>query len=810
MKYIDRFTDRAKNSLCLAYDSACELGHGYIGTEHILLGLDREHGGAASVTLKKHGLSEKRLQECIIGLVGRGVPGTRPAQGFSPRAKRLIELAVRESNRSRRKYIGTEHLLLGILSLRSSNGAQVITDAGGSISRIYSEISGSFGAYYPYLPPDQPFVPKPIKKVETRTLDQYGRDLTEAARKAQLDPVIARDAETDRVIQTLIRRTKNNPVLIGEPGVGKTAIAEGLAQRIATAQVPDSLKGKRVVSLDMSSLLAGTKYRGDFEDRLNNVLNDLKNSGSVILFIDEVHNLVGAGSAEGAIDASNIIKPALGRGEIQLIGATTTAEYRKYIEKDPALERRFQPITVKEPQPAQALSILHGLKPKYEAHHGISITDEAVRAAVELSVRYISDRFLPDKAIDLLDEAAARLRIQAYAPSAPEKAELENRLESLEGERSKAIAEENYEKAAQLRDDESALRVELAKLHGTPPTHAVNADDIAAVVSHWTGIPCSMLTEEEKEKLRYLEDELNSQLTGQREAVSAVVRALRRSRTGLKDPRRPVGSFLFLGPTGVGKTELCCKLSRAMFGSENAMIKLDMSEYMEKHAVSKLIGSPPGYIGHEEGGQLTEKVRRKPYSLVLLDEIDKACSEVFDLLLQVMEDGVLTDSFGRTVDFKNCIIVMTSNTGAADITDGKCQLGFTAHAEDRESYTSRRINEALKSSFKPEFLNRLDETIIFRPLEFEDMVLIAQKLLGELTERIEKAGIKMYCSPKVAEYLAAKVVGSEFGARPLRRSIQTLIEDGISEYLLDGSLSQDDNLWLDVDDSGIVFSFNSN
>ena len=805
MKYIDRFTERAKNALCLAYDSACELGHEYIGTEHILLGLDREPGGAAALTLYKHGLDEKRLCTCIVDLVGRGVPGTRPAQGFSPRAKKLIELAVNEASRSRRRYIGTEHLLLGILSLRASNGAQVISSAGVSISHMYNEISGSFGSH-PTLPPEQPAAPKSSKKADTKTLDQYGRDLTDAARKSQLDPVIARDAEIDRAIQTLMRRSKNNPVLIGEPGVGKTAIAEGLALRIASSRVPEALRGKRVVSLDMSSLLAGTKYRGDFEERLNNVLSELKASGNVILFIDELHILVGAGAAEGAIDASNIIKPALGRGEIQLIGATTLTEYRKHIEKDPALERRFQPIIVKEPQPAQALSILHGLKPKYEAHHGIRISDEAISAAVELSMRYINDRFLPDKAIDLLDEASARLRISAYTPNSSKAADVEGKLEAVIKEKNSAIASQQYEKAASLRDSESRLRAELVKIRSTPATRAVCADDIAEVIADWTDIPCSMLTQAESARLLHLDDELNSSVIGQGEAVSAVVRALRRSRTGLKDPRRPVGSFLFLGPTGVGKTELCRSLSKSMFGSEEAMIKLDMSEYMEKHAVSKLIGSPPGYVGHDEGGQLTEKVRRRPYSLILFDEIEKACDEVFNLLLQIMEDGILTDSFGRKVDFKNCIIVMTSNIGAADITDNRGKLCFAVQAEDRQSFISQRISSELKRSFKPEFLNRLDETIVFRQLNNEDLALIATKLLDDLSSRMAKSGIECTFSPSVSQFIAEQSREPGYGARPLRRSIQASIEDAIAERLLRGDLQQGGSITIDIADNNIAFS----
>ncbi len=804
MKYIDRFTDRAKNALCLAYDSACELGHEYIGTEHILLGLDREPGGAAALTLYKHGLDEKRLCACIVDLVGRGVPGTRPAQGFSPRAKKLIELAVSEASRSRRRYVGTEHLLFGILSLRSSNGAQAISSAGISISRMYSEISSSFGSH-PTLPPDQPTAPKSSKKTDTKTLDQYGRDLTDAARKNQLDPVIARDAEIDRTIQTLMRRSKNNPVLIGEPGVGKTAIAEGLAMRIASSRVPDALRGKRVVSLDMSALLAGTKYRGDFEERLNNVLAELKASGSVILFIDELHILVGAGAAEGAIDASNIIKPALGRGEIQLIGATTLTEYRKHIEKDPALERRFQPIIVKEPQPAQALSILHGLKPKYEAHHGVRISDEAINAAVELSVRYINDRFLPDKAIDLLDEAAARLRISAYAPSSSKAADVEGKLEALVKEKNSAIAAQRYEKAANLRDSENKLRSELSKIRNTTAMRAVCAEDIAEVISDWTDIPCAMLTQAESSRLLHLGDELNASVIGQSEAVSAVVRALQRSRTGLKDPRRPVGSFLFLGPSGVGKTELCRCLSKMMFGSEDSMIKLDMSEYMEKHTVSKLIGSPPGYVGHDEGGQLTEKVRRRPYSLILFDEIEKACEEVFNLLLQIMEDGILTDSFGRKINFKNCIIVMTSNIGAADITDNRGRLGFSGQTEDRQVFISQRIKEELKRSFKPEFLNRLDETIVFRQLDREDMTRIAAKLLDELSTRMSKSGIECSFSPAVAQYIAEHSHEPGYGARPLRRSIQNIIEDAIAERLLRGDLPQGQGITADIEDNNIVF-----
>ena len=805
MKYIDRFTERAKNALCLAYDSACELGHGYIGTEHILLGLDREHAGAAAFTLSKHGLNGKRLCDCVVELVGQGVPGTRPAQGFSPRAKRLIELAVNEAARSRRRFVGTEHLLLGILSLKSSNGAQVISSAGGNINRIYNEISCSFGSHAP-LPPDQPSVPKQSRRTDTKNLDQYSRDLTDAAVKARLDPVISRDVEIDRVIQTLLRRSKNNPVLIGEPGVGKTAIAEGLAQRISVGQVPEWLRGKRLVSLDMSSLLAGTKYRGDFEERLNNVLSDLKNSGNVILFIDELHVLVGAGAAEGAIDASNIIKPALGRGEIQLIGATTPGEYRKHIEKDPALERRFQPIIVNEPQPAAALSILHGLKAKYEAHHGVCISDKALSAAVEFSSRYINDRFLPDKAIDLLDEAAARLRISASASPSPKAAGIECRLDSVIDEKNKAIASQDYEKAAVLRDSENKLRGELSEIRNSANPRIVTEAHVADIVAEWTGIPCAMLSLEESQKLLNIEAELNSSVIGQQDAVGAVARAIRRNRTGLKDPHRPVGSFLFLGPTGVGKTELCRKLSAVMFGSEDAMIKLDMSEYTEKHSVSKLIGSPPGYVGHDEGGQLTEKIRRRPYSLILFDEIEKAGDEIFNLLLQILEDGVLTDSFGRRVNFKNCIIVLTSNIGAADIVSNKCRLGFSGTSDDAQTYIAHRINDALKRNFKPEFLNRLDETIVFRQLSRDNISLIAKKLMDELSLRAEKSGIQISFSPAVTEFIADNCSITDYGARPLRRKIQALIEDPLSEGILKGRFTHEGVINIDVKDNNIVFS----
>ncbi|MDD6189695.1 MAG: ATP-dependent Clp protease ATP-binding subunit [Clostridiales bacterium] len=806
MKHTDRFTDRAKNALSLAYDSACELGHGYIGTEHILLGLDRERRGAAAMVLSRHGISAEQISGCIVELVGQGVPGTRPVLGFTPRAKRLIELAVNEAARANRSYIGTEHLLLGILQLSASSGAQVISSAGGSINRIHNDIVGSFGT--PHNPtPEQTPIPKSSRKTDTKTLDQYGRDLTEAAKRGSLDPVVARDAEIDRAIQTLMRRSKNNPVLIGEPGVGKTAIAEGLAGRIASGNVPDSLKGKRIVSLDLSCLLAGTKYRGDFEERLNCVLNELKNSGSVILFIDELHTLVGAGAAEGAIDASNIIKPALGRGEIQVIGATTLAEYRKHIEKDPALERRFQPIIVREPQPAEAVSILHGLKQKYEAHHGVKISDEAITAAVELSARYINDRFLPDKAIDLIDEAASRLRISAYSPPSPRTISIAGKLEDVLRDKNSAIAAQQFEKAAGLRDTEAKLRDELRRSRTEPSgIRSVNAADIADIVSDWTGIPCSMLTQAESARLLRLDEELNSRVIGQKEAVSAVARAIRRSRTGLKDPRRPIGSFLFLGPTGVGKTELCRSLASIMFGSEDSMIKLDMSEYMEKHAVSKLIGSPPGYIGHDEGGQLTEKVRRRPYSLVLFDEIEKAGDEVFNLLLQIMEDGVLTDSMGRKVDFKNTIIVMTSNIGAASVTGGKGRLGFAGSDDDRQAYISQRINDELKRSFKPEFLNRLDESIVFRQLSKNDLMKISEKLLSELSQRLDKAGIRLSFSPAVCELLTRKGYDSGYGARPLRRAIQTLIEDGISEKLLDGSCTRGSGIGISVENDNIVFS----
>ncbi len=806
MKYKDSFTERAKNALSLAYSSACELGHGYIGTEHILLGLEREQRGAAAILLARHGINEKQICEQMIADLGIGTPGAAPILGLTPRAKRLIELSVLEAVRTKRSYIGTEHLLMGILGLRSSSGARLISSAGGSISRLYGEISSSFGSSHGPAA-EQPPVPKATRKTDTRTLDQYGRDLTEAAGKGLLDPVVSRDGEIDRAIQILMRRSKNNPVLLGEPGVGKTAIAEGLARKISDGSVPDALRSKRIVSLDLSTLLAGTKYRGDFEERLNNVINELKHAGNVILFIDELHTLVGAGAAEGAIDASNIIKPALGRGQIQIIGATTLSEYRKHIEKDPALERRFQPVIVREPSPAGAVSILHGLKEKYEAHHGISISDEAINAAVELSARYISDRFLPDKAIDLIDEAAAKLRIASYTPPSPKVIRIEGKLEDVIKDKNSAIASQQFEKAAGLRDTEAKLRDELRRSRRCAEgQRAVTAEDVAEVVSDWTGVPCSMLTQAESARLLQLDSELNSAVIGQEEAVSAVTRAIRRSRTGLKDPRRPVGSFLFLGPSGVGKTELCRTLARCMFGSDDALIKIDMSEYMEKHAVSKLIGAPPGYIGHDEGGQLTEKVRRRPYSLVLFDEIEKANSEIFDLLLQIMEDGSLTDSLGRRVDFKNTIIVMTSNIGAAGISGNRTPLGFGVHDTDRQKFISRSVNEALKRSFKPEFLNRLDESIVFRQLNREDLTAISHRLLAELSERLEKQGIRLSVSPAVHALLVQKAYDAERGARPLRRCIQTLIEDSIAEKLLDGSISGSGKIYVDADDNGgLVF-----
>ena len=809
----NKFTPRAEEALRLSQEAAEELGHGYVGSEHLLLGLLREEDGVAHRVLSEFGVTDEMVCSVLQRSVGKGVSGAAPSQGLTPRAKSVVELAVSEAARMGSASIGTGHLLMGLLREGGNMGLRILRTVGVDPNKMYSAI---------------------LKKAETapkaaagaaagregdkknKALAEYTRDLTEAARSGKLDPVIGRDKEIQRVIQILSRRSKNNPVLIGEPGVGKTAIAEGLAERIASGDVPEELLDKRVLSLDLSGMVAGTKYRGEFEERIKNTLNEVKKDGNVILFIDELHTIVGAGSAEGAVDAANILKPALSRGEIRVIGATTLNEYRKYIEKDAALERRFQPITVGEPTPEATLEILKGLRDRYEAHHKLTITDEALDAAVQLSKRYIGDRFLPDKAIDLMDEAASQVRMAAES-SSPDLKSLEEKITALHREKNDAIAAQDFEKAAQLRDIEKDYqeqvdierenwRKNLSQNRGT-----VTADDIAKVVAGWTGIPVTRLTEDESMRLLKLEEKLHERVVGQDDAVAAVAKAIRRSRVGLKDPKRPIGSFLFLGPTGVGKTELCKTLAEAMFGDENAMVRIDMSEYMEKHTVSRLIGSPPGYVGHEEGGQLTEKVRRKPYSVVLFDEIEKAHEDVWNILLQILEDGVVTDSQGRKVDFKNTVIVMTSNVGARNITADAAKLGFDGKEKDeKESEDARfaRIREAvmadLKHTFRPEFLNRIDEIIVFRQLTQENIVEIARRMLAVTGGRMAQQGITLQADDDAVTELARDGFDPQYGARPLRRAIQSMVEDAVAEQMLEGKLKSGDTARIRLQDGKVV------
>ena len=812
----NKFTPRAEEALRLSQEAAEEMGHGYVGSEHLLLGLIREEEGIAHRVLSEYGVTDEMVCDVLQRSVGKGLSGTAPSQGLTPRAKSVVELAVSEAARMGSSYIGTEHLLMGILREGGNMALRILRTMGVDPKKMYSSIVQKLNDT-PHTVTSGASTANRESDKKNKTLAEFTRDLTEAARAGKLDPVIGREKEIQRVIQILSRRTKNNPVLIGEPGVGKTAIAEGLAERIASGDVPEELLDKKLLSLDLSGMVAGTKYRGEFEERIKNTLAEVKKAGNVILFIDELHTIVGAGSAEGAIDAANILKPALGRGEIRVIGATTLNEYRKYIEKDAALERRFQPVTVGEPTPEATLEILKGLRDKYEAHHKLTITDEALEAAVQLSKRYIGDRFLPDKAIDLMDEAASQVRMTAEA-SSPDLKALEEKITALHREKTEAVAAQDFEKAAQLRDIEKNYqeqveierdnwRKQLAQNRGN-----VTADDVAKVVAGWTGIPVTRLTEDESMRLLKLEEKLHQRVVGQDEAVNAVAKAIRRSRVGLKDPKRPIGSFLFLGPTGVGKTELCKTLAEAMFGDENAMVRIDMSEYMEKHTVSRLVGSPPGYVGHEEGGQLTEKVRRKPYSVVLFDEIEKAHEDVWNILLQILEDGIVTDSQGRRVDFKNTVIVMTSNVGAKNITAAEnAPLGFDGTEKQKEADEAARfarIREAvmaeLKRTFKPEFLNRIDETIVFRQLTEEDIVKIAHRMLAVTGKRMAQQGITLESDEDAVAALAKDGFDAEYGARPLRRSIQNTVEDAVAEQMLEGTLKFGDTAKVTLRDGKVV------
>jgi ATP-dependent Clp protease ATP-binding subunit ClpC len=810
MKMFGRFTEKAERAINYAQKSAMEMGHNYVGTEHLLLGLVKEGSGIASRVLQSAGVTEEKVIKEIEELIGKSEGTGKQPLGFTPRTKRVLELSFVEARKMGHNYIGTEHLRLGIMKEGESVAVRILMDLGvdpqklfGDIVRMLSEEApGASGA-----PRNNP------SYASTPTLNQFGRDLTELATEGKFDPVIGRDKEIERVVQILSRRTKNNPCLIGEPGVGKTAIAEGLAQRIVEGNIPETLKDKRVVTLDLSSMVAGAKYRGEFEERLKKALDEIRKAGNIILFIDEMHTIIGAGAAEGAIDASNILKPSLARGEIQVIGATTIDEYRKHVEKDAALERRFQPITVGEPTIEEALEILKGLRDKYEAHHRVKITDDALEAAVKLSDRYISDRYLPDKAIDLIDEAASRVRLKAFT-APPDLKKLEEEIEKLKKEKEDAIRCQEFEKAAKIRDEERRITSEYEKLkddwnqkHQTK-TDTVTQDEVAEIVASWTGIPVKRLAEEETERLMKMEETLHLRVIGQDEAVKAVSKAIRRGRVGLKDPKRPVGSFIFLGPTGVGKTELSKALAEALFGDENAMIRIDMSEYMEKHSVSRLVGSPPGYVGYDEGGQLTEKVRRKPYSVVLFDEIEKAHPDVFNILLQVLEDGRLTDSQGRLVDFRNTVIIMTSNVGARMITEPK-RLGFTAGFEDRaRSYEDMKSNVMgeLKKTFRPEFLNRVDEIIVFHPLDEEHTKQIVGLMLENLIKKLKQNSIELMITEEAKAVLAREGFDPTYGARPLRRAIQSMVEDKLAEEMLEGKIKAGDKVLLETDGDKLVLT----
>ena len=796
-----KFTARAEKALEYAQDLAMELGHNYIGTEHILYGLISEGTGIASKVLENQGISAEKIKESIEEIVGVGDEIEDSNQiTFTPRSKRVIESAFLDARRTGTEYIGTEHLLIGIMKEGDSVATRILLEEGINPQILYNELlkvlneEGSNSE-------DEKSSSNKSSYNSTPTLNQYGVDLTKQAREGKLDPVIGRKDEIQRVIQILSRRTKNNPCLIGEPGVGKTAVAEGLAEKIVAGDVPEILKNKRVVSLDMASMVAGAKYRGDFEERIKKALKEVQKAGDIIIFIDEIHTIVGAGSAEGAVDAANILKPLLARGEIQLIGTTTLKEYRKYIEKDAALERRFSPVNVNEPTEEETIQILKGLRDKYEAHHNVKITDEAIKAAVELSSRYINDRFLPDKAIDLIDEAASKVRMKSYTEPESFKG-IKDEIEKLDKEKEEAIRVQNFEKAAKLRDKENSKKKELedAKKEwenkNSKKISTLKEEDIANVIASWTGIPVTKVSQTENDKLKNLEENLHKRVIGQDEAVSAVAKAIKRSRMGLKDPNKPIGSFLFLGPTGVGKTELSKALAENLFGSEDALIRIDMSEYMESHSVSKLIGSPPGYVGYDEAGQLTEKIRRKPYSVILFDEVEKAHPDVMNMLLQVLDDGRLTDSQGRTVNFKNTVIIMTSNIGAKLITEKK-SLGFIQEKENSEKEyedIKKDVMGELKKEFKPEFLNRIDEIIVFHKLEDKEIKEILNVLLANVTKLLKNQGIELTVDEKAKELVINKGTDKTFGARPLKRAIQTMIEDKIAEAMLDGKVKNKINV----------------
>ncbi len=810
---IDRFTEKAREAIRLAVETAGELEHGYVGTEHLLLGLLREGTGVASMILEHYGVTEEKVLALMERLISPAAPTRLKGElEYTPGARRTLEASYEEAVLFKAPLIGTEHILIAMIKNGKCTAARLLNTMNVNIQKLYVDLLSAMGDDAPAGKEELAGKAK-REKGDTPNLDHFSRDLTQMAREGRLDPVIGRETEMRRVVQILSRRTKNNPCLIGEPGVGKTAVVEGLAQLIVSGDVPETIAGKRVVSLDLSGMVAGSKYRGEFEERIKKVLSEIREDGNILLFIDEIHTIIGAGGAEGAIDASNILKPSLARGELQLIGATTVEEYRKYIEKDAALERRFQPVMVEEPTEEESFAILRGLRGHYEEHHKVEITDEALRAAVRLAARYINDRFLPDKAIDLIDEAASKIRLTVYTE--PEEIKnLEEEVKKLEDEKENAIREEAYEKAGEIKKEQSSKLEQIEKLREkwqeekSQRKLVVGENEIADVVSEWTKIPVRKLSEGESERLLKLESVLHERVVGQEEAVAAVAKAIRRGRVGLKDPKRPIGSFLFLGPTGVGKTELSKALCEAMFGTEHAMIRVDMSEYMEKHSVSRMIGSPPGYVGYDEGGQLSEKVRRNPYSVILFDEIEKAHPDVFNILLQILDDGHITDAQGRKIDFKNTILIMTSNAGAQNIISPK-RLGFASENDEKANYEfmKERVMEEVKRLFKPEFLNRIDDITVFHPLSRENIRAIAAIMVASIAKRTkEQMNIALTVDSSARDYLAENGYDEKYGARPLRRTIQTLIEDRLSEEILSGTFKSGDEVTVKKGKDGLIFS----
>ncbi len=811
-----KFTEKAKAVLTNAQQYAMELGQNYVGTEHLLLGLLSVGDSVAAKALEGQGVTETAIESKIMDISNAQELSKTLPKDFTPRTKRVLELSLAEAARMGTGYIGTEHLLLALLREHDCIAVRILLSIGVNVQKVYDDMMAMLGEGEKQ-PSLAPMGKKPTHqntgKSQTPNLDKFSRDFTQLAYEEKFDPIIGRDKEIERVIQILSRRTKNNPCLVGDPGVGKTAIAEGLAQKIMEGNVPTTLKDKRVVALDLSAMVAGSKYRGEFEERIKKVLTEVRNSSNVILFIDELHTIIGAGAAEGAIDASNILKPSLARGELQVIGATTMDEYRKHIEKDAALERRFQPVKVEEPSEEEAIEMLKGLRDKYEAHHAVNITDNAIVAAVRMSSRYITDRFLPDKAIDLIDEAASKVRLlQFTAP--PEIKELEDKLADLEKEKEEAIKTEEFEKAGQIKQAQNQLNQQLEEARtkwqdqNTKATKVVDEEEIAMVLSGWTGIPATRLKEEESQRLLNMEEVLHKRVIGQNEAVTAVSKAIRRGRVGLKNPRRPIGSFLFLGPTGVGKTELCKALAEVLFGHEDAILRLDMSEYMEKHSTSKLIGSPPGYVGYDDGGNFTEKVRRKPYSVVLLDEIEKAHPDVFNILLQVLDDGHITDAQGRRVDFKNTVIIMTSNAGARAIVSPK-RLGFQSKEDEAATYETMKkgVMDEVKHIFRPEFLNRIDDIIVFHTLDKDSVKAIVSIMLNEVAKRLkENLNMDITTTDAAVEHIAAEGFDPTYGARPLRRAIQSKVEDKLAEQILEGKLREGDAVTVDYNGEVITFT----